>query len=169
MRKAFGAPEKGSQPIEPPQIGAVSFRLEKLPPDARERVEPEVLADWVRAEVQAFTKSWENPPTVSGRTAALLEVLAFAYACNLLASEQISLACNTDPALRLLCGVDPPFPAELASFRRRHRAELVKILAGTFARIMQEQRPEESPTSRSAMLESARERLDMARHLDLAE
>lgn len=160
--KGFGQ-GTGSSEITASHIGACNISLEKLPRDAREKVDAVKLATWVLAEAKAIQGAPALP--ASEDCPSMLPLLVFAYACNVLGSEQISVACKTNPIFRSLCEGRPPFPPEISSFRRHHREELETVLAGTLARVMQELSPAKQ-LPLTWLIESARQRLDTARHMD---
>ncbi len=162
--KDLGQSAGGSQ-SDVSHIGGFSVSLEKLPADAREKVDAVKVATWAREETRALTGA---PRLVASESSTLmLQLLAFAYACNVLGSEQIMVACKTNPVFRSLCAGRPPFPPEISSFRRHHREELETVLAAILARVMQELTPA-TQVSLAALIESAQERMNIARHLDTA-
>src|SRR5512140_667767 len=108
----------GSPEIAASHVGAINISLEKLPTDAREKVDAEKLANWVLAEAKAIQGAPALP--ASKGCPSMLPLLVFAYACNVLGSEQIAVACKMNPVFRSLCADQPPFPTEISSFRRRH-------------------------------------------------
>jgi hypothetical protein len=83
-------------------------------------------------------------------------------------SQEITRNCGTDVWLQHCFGDAIPFRSELVSFRRRHRVGLEEVLLRILRSAVSSagvDREESLELNQAAILE-ARERLDIARHLD---
>lgn len=133
-------------------------RRADLSGDVRQWVDPCSLALLVSDEAELESMGFAG----EGRSrTAMLRMLAFAYAANVLASEDISTAGHTDAALRWLGGGETPFANEVSGFRLRHRLELESLLTRVLARVF-----DTWEVSYPDLLREAKDRLDIARHLD---
>ena len=138
--------------------------VEITPRDASEHVGTGKLTLWVQEQVGSLDGC--APSSRHSSTVEMLQLLTFAYACNVLASDEITVACRANPALRFICNGPPPSAHEITNFRRRHRAELELTLAGTLAKVVTRGQDQESSGRHKNFTEVARQRLDIARHLD---
>jgi len=104
------------------------------------------------------------------RPKALLMILCLAYATQHFASEEIAHSCQTDPVYKTLSDSQPPFAQELIAFRRHNRAVILHVLEETLAHAARAQFGDAPSDERAIMVmasESALERLDTARHMDV--
>jgi CheY-like chemotaxis protein len=161
--ESANAPDENVQrkprPAWSPRLEHALPKVEITPRDARQHVDSGTLSLWVQAEVEVLDVSVPS-------SRRMLQLLTYAYACNLLASSQLTVACGVDPVLRFFCDRSPPFASEITAFRRRHRVDLELALARTLARVITRGGNETSGHTHMNFLEVARERLDIARHLD---
>jgi hypothetical protein len=147
-----------------------------IPWNLTDWVQAESLRDWVRAEIGQL--DWDDPAVreyvrTRGRAhpRSVLGVLVYAYATGMFESEEIALACGHDAGFRALSGDAELTPAQLARFRRENRALLKWALMRVMVRALFDKLGENCSKRLPAGLrhyleESARERLDCARHLD---
>jgi len=127
-----------------------------IPWNLTDWVQAESLRDWVRAEIGQL--DWDDPAVreyvqTRGRAnpRSVLSVLVYAYATGMFESEEIALACGHDAGFRALSG----------------DAELMRVMVRALFDKLGENRSERLPAGlRHYLEESARERLDCARHLD---
>jgi hypothetical protein len=101
---------------------------------------------------------------------ALLMILCLAYATQHFASEEIAHSCQTDPVYKTLSDSQPPFAQELIAFRRHNRAVILHVLEETLAHCCSRTIRCRAVHERAIMAmasESALERLDTARHMDV--
>jgi hypothetical protein len=129
---------------------------------------PTILA-WIEQEVLQISGA-SNAANARKNVSGMLRVLTFAYATQVFASEEIAKECRGNQVFQWLCCGSTPFSQELRSFRRKNRLLLEKILSGLFMRailhrfgLVAASVPEEL---RVDLSEHARERLNIARHLD---
>lgn len=140
----------------------VRFQPSQLPEDVREWIDPCALALIVREETEVGL--WGTAAQLPGLD--LSRILAYAYATGRLASDDISAACHDDPALRWLGRSQTPLAHELTSFRRRNRLQLENLLTRIFARVLDAKADASGGTRYPQLLNTAKTRLDIARHLD---
>jgi len=145
-----------------------AVEVPELPQDAREWVDPCTLSLWVQDEVDALTSDRLGMAggNIDPEAVRMFELLAFAYATNVLASYEIAAQCKSDPAFRFLSSGQTPFPEEITAFRRRHRGQLESLLTRVFAWVMSTRIGDVRPSLYLDLLQIARDRLDVARHLD---
>ncbi len=100
----------------------------------------------------------------------MLSLLAFAFASQVFASEDIARACRREPVFYRLCHGCPPFAHELLRFRRHNRPALERALTRLFTRALlckfgldSERLPAELQEDLRA---HAAQRLTLARHMD---
>jgi hypothetical protein len=146
-----------------------------LPADLTQWIEPTVLMEW--AEEEAENLGWRQPE-VEGylkqhpeyRPKIMLTLLTYAYATQVLSSEEIASRCYADTDFRLISRGEAPRARELMRFRRENRGLLRGILYQLFVRAVKERYPTGSvllpPGLKRLLLDSAVERLDIARHMD---
>jgi hypothetical protein len=106
----------------------------QLPEDLRVWLDHQALVDLTLRAVLGL----DHPPADSAvpvaRTSAvprttLLLLLTYCYAAGIYCSEDIEYQLEAEPAVRLLCGGEPPDAAALRRFRRTHRPEVEYCLA----------------------------------------
>ena len=152
--------------------------LFSLPSDLTEWVEPCRLMEWAEEEVARL--DWKQPEVVDHlrrhpayRPKMMLALLAYAYATQLFASEEIVRRCYEDTVYRLLSEGKAPARADLARFRRENRGLLRGILYQLLVRAIKERFSLGTillpPGFKRYLLDNAIERLDMARHMDVTE
>ena len=155
----------------------VPDRSSGWPADLREWVAADRLKEWVEQEVdrldgQASPSGGDLRGDPALRPKLPLKVLAFAYAARIFSAEEIVQACHSDPILQSLCEGEVPFVQELRNFRRSHRPVLEAILAAVCLRALGERFDLEPsrvpPELERDVRERAGERLDIARHMDVA-
>lgn len=149
-----------------------------LPLNLSEWVEKTTLLEWIEAEVEKF--DWQNPELVdylrrnpAYRPKALLVLLTYAYATESFSSEEIERKCYDDTVCRLICENDPPSASELRRFRRENRGLLRGLLLAVLLRAVRAKSDLGDalipPGLKRYLLDSAVERLDIARHMDSGE
>jgi CheY-like chemotaxis protein len=144
---------------------SIGIGVEITPRDARDHVDSGTLVLWVQEAAGSLDgPSLSSQPDSS--TTGMMELLTFAYACNVLASDEVRADCEMNPAFRFLCHGSPPFASEITIFRRRNRPQLESALARTLAGVMAHGQKHSLPATRPSLLGAARQRLDIARHLD---
>ena len=145
----------------------------KLPGDLREWINPYTLFTWIEEELTSLKESepaWGQ--CQSREPGKLLGVLCFAYACEILSSEEIVHATRTNVVLRQLAEEESYFERDVFQFRRKHRPTILRLLAGVFVRAIAWKEDVSVRNLKSDVLQNviaqARERLDTARHLDVS-
>lgn len=149
----------------------------RIPLDLAKWIEPPLLKKWVEEAVE--TLDWANPelkkyldkhPDFQPR--ALLCLLIYAYATAILESEEIVAAIPGNSELRKLWRGPAPTTKELGRFRKENRALIKWGIVELLKRALQEKLQLgylRLPSGlRQALVESAAERLDFARHMDRA-
>ncbi len=135
---------------------------------------PTILA-WIERELQnlssndsAVREALEQNP--GGRIREMLSVLTFAYVSQMFDSEEIATACRVQETFGQLCAGRPPFAYELQSFRHKHRALLERLLTRVLVRAIKAKFDLDASLITAELeqdlSERARQRLDIARHLD---
>jgi transposase len=142
------------------------------------------LSDWLPQEqlLEAITAvveemNWENPELTAYlkkhpnyRPKTLLRLLSFAYAIGKFDAEEIESDCYADPFMRYICEGEPPRAVVFAKFRRANRFLLKTVLAYCFKEALKKKFKLGNtllPSGlRRFLVETAEERLDLARHLD---
>jgi hypothetical protein len=172
IRQDIGRWGNGERRLESPVGAATSTEAIKLPADLRDWINPYTLLTWIEEELTTGYES--EPDSGPGRTrrpGTLLGVLCFAYACEILSSEEIVHATRTNVVLRLLAQEESYFEWDVFQFRRKHRSTILWLLAGVFARAIAWKEDVSVRNLSSEVLQNviaqARERLDTARHLDV--
>ena len=149
----------------------------RIPLDLGEWIDRDLLKGWVTEEVE--TLDWANPELgkylkahPDFRPKALLTLMIYAYANGLLESEEIISALVTNPELRQIWAGPGPTTKEIGRFRRENRPllkwGLVQILKRAIQQKLQLGDMRFPSGLRQALVESAGERLDLARHMDRA-
>ncbi len=149
-----------------------------LPADLTDWVSAPLLMLWVKEEVEKL--DWTRPEVVAYlkrhpeyQPQALLGLLAYAYATQVLGSEDIVGRCYSDRTFQSFCQGAAPIARELMRFRRENRGLLRGILYELFARAIQARFPAGHlllpPGLKRLLLDTATERLDVARHMDSLE
>lgn len=148
----------------------------KLPADLREWVATGTLLAWIEQEIDKL--NWSNPTLVEYlrrhpeyRPRVLLSLLTLACVTQILSSQEIVRACQTDPVFGFLCQRVPPFAHELSQFRRKNRELVATVIACVFARALggQMSRGPVPPELGQALYDRALGRLHVVRHLDMAD
>ena len=146
-----------------------------LPLDLTEWIDQCTLLDWVEADVEQF--DWKHPELVAYlsqhpeyRPKSLLCVLTYAYAIQVYGSDEIVNRCYSDTVFRLLSENKAPTSAELRRFRRENRGLLKGMLVALFIRAVKRKFALGDillpPGFKRYLLDSAVERLDIARYMD---
>lgn len=149
----------------------------RIPLDLSQWIDRGVLKTWVREEIE--TLDWANPELETYlkahpdfRPKALLILMVYAYANGLMESEEIISALTTNADLRQIWAGPGPTTKEIGRFRRENRPLLKWGLVQILKRAIQEKMnlgDIRFPSGlRQALVESAGERLDLARHMDRA-
>jgi hypothetical protein len=149
----------------------------RIPLDLSEWVEREALRAWVREEIEAL--DWGNPQLEAYlqahpdfRPKDLLTLLSYAYATGVLESEEIILALKNNTDFKELWAEPWPTAKELERFRRQNRAllrwALVRILKRALQSKWQFGDIRFLAGLRALLVDTAAERLDLARHMDRA-
>ena len=149
----------------------------RIPLDLSEWIDRDFLKSWVREEIE--TLDWANPELEKYlkahpdfRPKALLSLMVYAYANGLMESEEIISALKTSADLRQIWAGPGPTTKEIGRFRRENRPllkwGLVQILKRAIQQKLQIGGPRFPVGLRRALIESAGERLDLARHMDRA-
>lgn len=149
----------------------------RIPLDLTEWVEAGSLTAWVAEEVQ--TLDWENAELKKYlekhpdfRPRDLLCLLIYAYATATLESEEIVAALASNQELRKFWRGPGPSTKEIGRFRKENRALLKWGIVQLLKRALQEKLQLGNvrlPSGlRQALVDSATERLDFARHMDRA-
>ncbi len=132
---------------------------------------PTILA-WIEQEIYANTPG-SSLSDRCGHNTGLLRVLTFGYATQVFASEEIAGECRTNSLFQRLCGGGAPFGHELRTFRRRNRILLERVLRGVLMRAILHKFGLVAASVPAELEEDlqqhARERLNIARHLDAGE
>lgn len=146
-----------------------------LPWDLLEWTDPDTLRGWVMDAVNSL--DWDNAAVVAclrGHPAyqprKMLGLLTYAYTTGMFGSEEVATACARDKVFRALSEGMLPTAAGIVRFRREHRGLLQWCLGQVLDRAVRsrfglDNRPL-VPGLRQCLVESATERLDLARHLD---
>jgi transposase len=148
-----------------------------FPLDLSELMPKENLLETIAALVEEF--NWDTPELVrylkthpEYQPKRMLCLLAFAYATGIYAAEELESGCFSDPFLRYICEGEPPRAREISRFRRANRYLLKWIIAQLFREALKKKFDLGNtlfPAGlRRFLVESAVERLDLARHLDRA-
>jgi hypothetical protein len=148
-----------------------------VPWNLAEWVDAETIRSWVAEEIDSL--DWLNPELLkflgenpNFRPRALLTVLSYSYATGIYESEEISRLCGTDPALRAMCGPQPPSTRAFERFRRENRGLLKWLLVQILKRVLRAKYGLNTamlPAGfKQHLVELATERLDVARHMDRA-
>jgi len=148
-----------------------------FPLDLGEWMPKESLLESIAAIVEEL--SWANPELVAYlkahpeyRPKMLLRLLAFAYATGIFEAEEIESSCFSDPFLRYICEGEPLRAKQISRFRRDNRFLLKWVLAQLFKEVLKKKFALGNtlfPAGlRRFLVETAVERLDLARHLDRA-
>lgn len=147
-----------------------------LPADIGEWVAVPMVRKWVMDE--AASLNWEHPEiqeylrkNPNFQPKGLLCLLTFAYAVGTFESEEIVARCFREPTLRSFVDGSIPTVAELGKFRKLNRGLIKWALARVFKRAVREHYGlgELIPAGiRRAIVDSATERLELARHMDRA-
>jgi hypothetical protein len=151
-----------------------------IPLDLTEWAPVDQLRDWIVANVA--TLDWTNAEIVEllqthpdFQPRALLNTVVFAYAVGIFGAEEIARSCSTNPDFRTLRPRLPPIVSDLKQFRRGNRGILKWALADVISRALKSQLIEGPSLEalpmglRRYMLDNARARLDLARHIDSRE
>jgi hypothetical protein len=149
-----------------------------LPQDLTEWLGAALVMEWVEEEVERL--EWNQPgvqaylkqhPDYCPKM--MLSLLGYAYATHVLGSEDIVTRCYSDTTFRLLSRGNAPTATEVMRFRRENRGLLRGILYGVFVRALKEHYGSDAlllpPGLKRLLLDSATERLDVARHMDSLE
>ena len=147
----------------------------ELPLDLSNWVVPGIIALWVKEEARGL--EWDEAEPVwrlrGNRPPAMLALLAFAYATGVFDTDEILSACRRDPLFRSLGEGAAPFSQDVIRFRREHRGRLIGVLAQILTRAVLERYCwRELPNSlelRRRTLQSATDRLNIARHMETDE
>jgi transposase len=145
---------------------------------------PHDLSEWLPQEnlLEAITAiveemNWENPELTAYlkkhpnyRPKMLLRLLSFAYATGKFDTEEIESNCYADPFMRYICEGEAPRAVEISKFRRANRFLLKTVLAFCFKEALKKKFKLGNtllPAGlRRFLVQTAEERLDLARHLD---
>jgi hypothetical protein len=171
-------PARTSRPTRSLQDSAVASGRFDLPANLTEWASPQRLRSWVEEEVQRL--DWDRPEVAAYlrahseyRPQILLSLLAYAYATQVLSSDDIVARCYADRAYQLLCQGPAPSAGELGRFRRENRDLLRAVLSQVFLRAVRERCGGDAvllpPGLKKGLLDSATERLNVARHMDSLE
>jgi hypothetical protein len=136
-----------------------------------EWVPASTLLKWIQEELVAAgpaqVEEWQDKPLKS-----VLSALTFAYAQAQFDSEEIDKLCQSEPFFQMLCEGESVGWGEIAHFRHKNRGLLITVLARVLSRAFRYHfgiEAEVLPTKlRQRFHEAAVERLDIARHLDVA-
>jgi hypothetical protein len=169
---------KDRMAMKTPEEPAVQDEEFGLPADLGEWATPCELMEWIEEEVEKL--DWKNPEVVDYlrlhadyRPKALLCLLSFAYASQVLGSEEIVRRCYNDTIYRLLCEGKAPRAQQLIRFRRENRGLLKGILTYVFIRAVREHFRLGTillpPGLKRYLLDNAVDRLNTARHMDSTE
>ncbi len=147
----------------------------EVPRDLRVWVSPDILLEWIQDEVTATEQEHEMSSLGAARInlfpKVLAGVLCYSYACDILSSAEVVMACRSDNGLRRIAKGKTYFENEISHFRRAHRPMLLRFLARVFARTLAWEKNISRVNLDSGLLGSvirqAQERLDTARHLDV--
>jgi hypothetical protein len=148
-----------------------------IPLNVAEWVDADLLKTWVIEEVE--TLDWANPELQKYlqahpdfRPKDLLCLLIYAYATSLLESEEIVGALLGQGSLRDLWRGPGPSAKEIGKFRKENRALLKWGLVQVLRRALQQKfqlGDIRFPSGlRKVLIDSATERLELARHMDRA-
>jgi hypothetical protein len=145
----------------------------EVPLDLGEWVPPELLLDWVQEELAAagVNRDKGNSFCQSLHPTAL-SMLLFAYAIGRFDSEELVRMSRSEPLSHALSEGEAIWPREIAHWRRKNRGLLIRALAQVLGRAFRHHfglQGEVLPTGLKHRLhEDAVERLDIARHMDVA-
>lgn len=142
-----------------------------VPMNLCEWVPASTLVKWIQEEIVADAHAqvgeWQEKHRKN-----VLRALAFAYAQAEFDSQQIDKLCQSETFFQMLCEGESVWSDEIAHLRRKNRGFLVTILARVLGRVFKYHfgiEAEVLPTTlRQRFYENAVERLDIARHLDVA-
>jgi hypothetical protein len=149
----------------------------RIPLDLGEWIDPQSLKGWAVEEVE--TLDWANAELQKYlrahpdfRPKDLLRVLIFAYTTGILESDEIVGALQRNEGLRALWNGPGPTAKEIGKFRKENRALLKWGIVQLLKRAVQQKLELGTmrfPSGlRQALVDSAVERLDLARHMDRA-
>lgn len=122
--------------------GILTTREVRFPEDLREWIPTGTLISWLEEQVEELSLEQGGllrvPPAQGAPSSkALLCVLTFACVTKVFDEQEITRLCHCDVAYRLLTDGTPPWPSDLARFRRKHRDLLVQVLGGLLQRALQ--------------------------------
>lgn len=149
----------------------------RIPMDLTEWVPAEELMKWINMEVE--TLDWANPELETWlqihpdyQPKQMLRLLTYAYLTGMFESDEIVSACRTNVNLRVLSESYFPNSKAIGRFRKENRALLKWALVQVLKRALQGRLGSGEgrvPAGlRQALVDSAVERLDLARHMDRA-
>jgi Transposase domain (DUF772) len=147
----------------------------KIPWDLSQWFDKTVLLDWVKKEVEAL--DWANPKLLevlnqhpNFRPKMMLVLLTWCYATGVFESSEIYHLCHSDPALRALCGDNPPAERSVGHFRRDNRGLIKWALAQVFKKALRTKFNLSQPLLPAGLKrfldDAALLRLDVARQMD---
>ncbi len=148
-----------------------------FPLDLSEWMPQENLMESITAIVEEM--NWANPELLAYvedhpeyRPKVMLRLITFSYATGVFNAEEIESNCFSDPFLRYISEGQPPRAREISRFRRANRSLLKWVLAQVFREVLNKKFELDNTTFpaglRRVLVETAVERLDLARHLDRA-
>jgi transposase len=105
----------------------------RFPEDLREWVPTGTLISWLEEQVDELGRSHPRLHQIvsaqgSPSSKALLRIVAFACVTRVFDDHEVARLCHSDVAYRLLTDGTPPWPSDLARFRRKHRELIVRVL-----------------------------------------
>ncbi len=148
-----------------------------FPFDLREWAPTEILSRCIREKIE--TLNWGNPELIAYlsrhpkyRPKELLTLLSWAYSTGVFESQVIEQNCFSDAGYRSICVDFTPTAAQLSRFRRENRGLLKWIMAEILKEALKEKYSLGNtllPAGlRRFLVNTAVERLDLARHMDCA-
>jgi hypothetical protein len=143
--------------------------------DLREWVSPEALLSWIGEELSALDVPGRANHAMENETSSpnmMLTILSFAYSTGRFESEDIIHECRADPLFHSLGPGETAWPEDVAHLRRQNRGLLITVLARLLGRAFRQHFGIDSAVLpaklKQSFHEEAVERLDIARHMDVA-
>jgi transposase len=147
----------------------------RFPLDLGEWVARETVLKWTMEIIDAL--DWANPELVEHlkthpkyHPKALLTAMSYAYLTGVFEAEMLAERCVTDPVFREICGDYQPSKQSIVRFRKDNRGLFKWVLAEVFKQALKEKYALGDtmlPAGlRHYFVETAVERLELARHMD---
>lgn len=171
------ADDNGSSALQRSRA-VLAGRLPLVPMDLESWFPAVQLVGWIRQEIECL--AWGHP-LVQGfldrhpgyEPKVLLGILAYGCVSGFRTSNQLACVCGSHWPLTRLSNGHRPFVSELVGFRRKNRRLVEHVVGRVYQRAVLERLGpavlDSIPELRSCLNARARERLDIARHLEATE